>query len=238
VANDSAPKNTGPTVISEKGQKIKILLADNHNMVREGIRKLIECKSDLEVVGETDNGSVVCRMAFELKPEVVVMEVRLPGLDPVKVTKSLINTETPPAVLVLTSFEDESQGLELLKAGANGCIFKTATADDLAQAIRIIRAGQFVCDPSIGKKLLKYVIQANSVVPEKGEQLSPRETELLKLAAEGCSNRDIAIHLALTEGTIKSYFVHLFNKLNVGSRTEAVMEGLKRGLVSLDEGND
>jgi two-component system, NarL family, response regulator LiaR len=229
------PINRDTTVLGDKARKSRILLADSHHMVREGIRKLIESEPDLEVVGEADNAVDACKLAFDLKPNVVVMDGRLPRINPEIAIKKSTNIESSRFVLILTSFEDEEHALGLLKAGANGCIFNTATGDDLIQAIRTIRSGQFVCDPAIEKSLLSYFNKGTPMASGNGEHISPRETEVLELAAKGCSNREIAVHLDLTEGTIKSYLEHIFNKLNVRSRTEAVLEGLKRGLVRLNE---
>jgi two-component system, NarL family, response regulator LiaR len=234
VSNELLPISRDTTVLVNKNRKIRILLADGHHMVREGIRKLIESEKDLEVVGETGNSNDLCKLVLNLKPDVMVIEAHLPGADPVTVIKRLNNPEGPRYILILTSSDDESHALELLRAGANGCIYKTSAGQDLVQAIRMIRAGQFVCDPAIEKSLLIYFNKATSIVPEKGEQLSPRESEVLKLAAEGCTNRDIGVRLSLTEGTVKGYFGHIFDKMNVSSRTEAVTEGLKRGWVTLD----
>jgi two-component system, NarL family, response regulator LiaR len=236
VASNLRSIGNGAAEISDPGRKIKIILADHNYMVRQGIKMLLESQLDFEVVGETD-GNDVYKLALNLKPEVVVMDALLPISDPTIVIKRLINSETTRYVLVLGSHGTESQALRLLQAGAHGCIFKTASGENLSQAIRMIRGGQFVCDPSIEKMLLKYASQATSIHRDE-EHLTSRESEVLRLAADGCSNREIANQLILTEGTVKSYFEHIFNKLSVRSRTEAVMEGLRLGLVKLDERSD
>jgi DNA-binding NarL/FixJ family response regulator len=223
------------TVSGETRQKTRILLADGHHMVRQGIRQLLEREPDFEVVGEADNGMEAVRLAHEFKPDMIIMEARMPRLDAVEVIKRLKTGEQPEAVLILTTYEDEDQTVELLKAGANGCIFKTAPSNELAQAIRMVRAGQFVCDPLVEKKLLKHAVRSSPVALDFGEHLTRREAEVLKLAAKGLSNRDIATYLALTEGTVKGYFVRIFSKMSVSSRTEAVTEAVKRGWVSLED---
>jgi len=193
----------------EKGARIKILLADDHHMVSQGLRHLLEREPDLEVVGEADNGSGAVRLARDLKPDVIVMEARLPGLGSADVVRQIKKFERPQAVLILTAPGDENHTLELLQAGADGCIFKTASCGNLAQAIRVIMVGQFICDLSLERKLLK-------------------------LAAQGLNNSEIAARLYLTLGTVKGYFGHIFGKMEVSSRTQAVLEAIKRGWVSLD----
>jgi DNA-binding NarL/FixJ family response regulator len=222
-------------VSEETRQKTRILLADGHHMVRQGIRQLLERKPDFEVVGETDNGVEAVRLAHELKPDMIIMEARMPRLDSVEVIKRLKTGEQPEAVLILTTYEDEDQTVELLKAGANGCIFKTAPSDELVQAIRMVRAGQFVCDPLVEKKLLKHAVRSSPVALDFGEHLTRREAEVLKLAARGLNNRDIAARLGLAERTVKGHLMNIFDKLGVSSRTEAVREALKRGWVSLED---
>jgi DNA-binding NarL/FixJ family response regulator len=229
-----APSFKNVTVPREKGDKIKILLADNHHMVSQGLRHLLTQEADLEVVGETDHGTDALKLARELGPDVIVMEARLPGLDPADVVRRIKNCENPGAVLILTTTGDEDPALKMLLAGADGCIFKTASCEDLVQAIRVIAAGQFICDPTLERIILKRTSQTPTTTPGDMERLTRRETELLKLAAQGSNNQDIADCLSLTVGTVKSYFGHIFSKMYVKSRTEAVVEGLKRGWVSLD----
>jgi DNA-binding NarL/FixJ family response regulator len=233
-SNTPPPGFKGATVPCEKGARIKILLADDHRMVSQGLRHLLEREPDLELVGEADNGAGAVRLAGELKPDVIVMEARLPRLSSADVVRQIKRFERPLAVLILTEPGDDDRALELLQAGADGCIFKTASCGDLAQAIRVIMVGQFICDLSLERKLLKYISRAGSAAPGGVEQLTPREIELLKLAALGLNNQDIASRMVLTVGTVKGYFAHIFTKMYVRSRTEAVMEGLKRGWVSLD----
>lgn len=221
--------------MSRESRKIRILLADDQLMVRQGIRQILEHEVDFEVVGEADNGVDAVRLAREFEPDVIVMEARMPRLDSVEVMKRLKTVQNSGAVLILTSHGDEDQTVELLKAGVNGCIFKTAPGKDLAQAIRMIQAGQFVCDPLVEMSLLKHAIRRGPVTLEFGQHLTRREAEVLKLAAKGMSNRDIAAYLNLSEGTIKGYFVGVFGKMGVSSRTEAVTEAVKRGWVSLED---
>ncbi len=218
----------------EEGRKTRILLADGHHMVRQGIRRLLESEADFEVVGESDNGSEVVRLARELKPHVIVMEARLPKLDSVDVIKR-IKAEHPEAVILILTSRDEEVSLELLRAGVGGYMLKSAKGEELAQTIRMVRAGQFVCDPLVESRLLKDGGRPRRMAVDFGEHLTRREFQVLTLAAKHMSNRDIADQLGLAEGTVKGYFVTIFGKLGVRSRTEAVLQALKRGWVSLED---
>jgi DNA-binding NarL/FixJ family response regulator len=233
-SNTPPPGFKGATVPCEKGDTIKILLADDHHMVSHGLRHLLEKEADMETLGETDNGAAMVRLSRELKPDVIVMEARLPGLDPANAVRQIKRFERPLYVLLLTAPGDEHHALELLLAGADGCIFKTASYQDLVQAIQVIAAGLFICDPTLERKLLKHLSLASSAAPTGAEQLTHREAEILQLAAQGLNNPDIAARLGLTVGTVKGYFGHIFSKMDVSSRTEAVVEGLKRGWLTLD----
>ena len=218
----------------EARERTRILLADDHHMVRQGIRQLLEREVDFEVVGEADNGLEAVRLASELKPDVVVMEAHMPKLDGVEATRRVKAEHPQAAVLILTSSEEEEYIGELVAAGAGGYLLKSAKGEDLAQTIRMVRAGQFVCDPLVERKLLKHASRPRPVALDFGEHLTRREAEVLKLAAKGMRIRDIAGYLGLAEGTVKGYFVRIFSKMSVGSRTEAVTEAVKRGWVSLE----
>jgi DNA-binding NarL/FixJ family response regulator len=203
-------------------------------MVRQGIRQLLEREGDFEVVGEAENGLEAVRLARELRPHVIVMEARMPNLDSVDVIKR-IKAEHPEAAILVLASRDEEECLELLRAGAGGYLLKSARGEELAQTIRMVRAGQFVCDPLVERRLLKDGGRPRRVALDFGQHLTRREFQVLRLAAKRMSNRDIAGYLGLNEGTVKGYFVTVFGKMGVNSRTEAVLEALKRGWVSLED---
>jgi len=217
----------------KEGDKTRILLADNHHVVRQGIRRLLEREADFDVVGEADNGLDAVRLAHELRPDIVILEARMPKLDTVEVIKR-IKSEYPVAVLILTYYNDD-QIIELLIAGADGYLLMTARIEELVRAIHVIQNGEFICDPLVQKRLLKYAASPRPVALDFGEHLTIREAEILKLAAKGLGNRDIAAYLGLTERTVKGHLVNVFGKMQVGSRTEAVLEALKRGWASLED---
>jgi DNA-binding NarL/FixJ family response regulator len=221
-------------VSGETRAKTRILLADGHHMVRQGIRQILEREADFEVVGESDNGLEAVRLARELKPDIVIMEARMPRLDSPEAIRRIKAEHPEAAILVLTSRDEEECAVELLRAGAGGYLLKSAKGEELAQTIRMVQAGQFVCDPLVERKLLKDAGRPRPVALDFGQHLTRREFQVLRLAAKRMSNRDIAGYLGLTEGTVKGYFVTIFSKMGVGSRTEAVLEALKRGWVSLE----
>jgi DNA-binding NarL/FixJ family response regulator len=233
-SNTPLPGFKVATVPGKKGARLKILLADDHHMVSQSLRRLLENEADLEVVGEADNGVGAVRLVRELKPDVIILEARLPGPGSADAVRQIKKFERPQYVLVLTAPGDDDHTLELLLAGADGCIFKTASCEDLVRAIRVIAAGQFICDPTLERKILKRTGQTGTAAPGSAEQLTHREAELLNLAAKGLNNKVIAARLSLTVGTVKGYFGHIFSKMSVNCRTQAVMEGIKRGWVSLD----
>jgi len=221
-------------VSGEARRKTRILLADDHHMVRQGIRQLLEREVDFEVVGEADNGLEAVRLARQVRPDVIVMEARMPRLDAVEVTRR-IKTEHPQAtILVLTTFNDEEHVVSLIGAGADGYLLKSAPGDELAQSIRLVRAGEFVSHPVVARQLYRRatrrLVAVNSV-----EHLTRRELEVLRLAARGMSNSDIAHELGLGLRTVKGHFEAIFSKMGVRSRTEAVLEALKQGWVCLQD---
>ena len=222
----------GEDVSGETRQKITILLADDHCMVRQGIRNLLEQEANFEVVGETGNGLGAVKLARELRPDVIVMEAHMPRLDAVEVTRR-IKVEHPEAtMLILTNCDDEEYIMGLIGAGADGYLLKSASKKELAQSIRLIRAGEFVSDPVVMQKLYKRATR-RAVAVISAVHLTRREVEVLKLGARGMSNRDIAGELGIGLRTVKGHFETIFGKMGVSSRTEAALEALKRGWVSL-----
>lgn len=213
-------------MLERERDRIRILLADGHHLVRQGIRQLLDQETDFEVLVEVDNGLEAVRLARELKPDIVIMEARMPGLDSVEAIKQ-IKTDLPEtAVIILTAYQKEEYIIELLGAGAAGYLLKSSHGDELVQAVRLIRAGEFVSHPLVAQKLFKRAtrrpLAVNSV-----EHLTHRELEVLKLAARGMSNRDIAAELDVGLRTVKGHLTTIFDKMSVKSRTEAVLKALK-----------
>ena len=214
--------------------RIRILLADGQQLVRQGIRQLLEREADLEVIGEATDGVETVRLARELKPDIVIMEARMSGLDSIEATRR-IRTELPEtAVIILTTCEEEGYIVGLLGVGATGYLLKSTRGDELVQGIRFVRAGEFVAHPLVAQKLSKRAIRRPLTV-DSVEHLTNRELEVLKLAAKGMNNREIAAELGIGLRTIKGHLMTIFSKMNVKSRTEAVLKALKQGWVRLDD---
>jgi len=217
--------------------KIRILIADDHAVVREGTRRILEQESDMEVVGEAGDGEEAVNLATSLKPDVAIMDISMPKMDGIEATK-LIKAACPSiSVLALSAYDDDQFVFSLLEAGAAGYLLKSVRSRELLDAIRAVYSGESVLHPSIARKVLNRFVSASGK-PEGKEpsgMLSDREMEVLKLAAKGLSNQDIAEKLCLSIRTVQGHLGHIFNKLQVGSRTEAVVRGLKEGWVTLDD---
>jgi len=215
----------------------KILLADDHPMLRQGIRQLLEREQDFEVVAEAGDGEEAVRLASELMPDVVVMDVSMPKLNGLESTKQIRAKHPAIAVLVLTIHDEDEYIVGLLEAGAIGYLLKSAYGEELVQAIRSVRAGEFVLHPIVGQRLLKRAAryQLKPIRLEGVEQLTTREVDVLRLAARGMSNKEIALELGIGVRTVKGHLVNIFAKMGVGSRTEAVLRALKRGWIVLED---
>ncbi|MBA7609594.1 Transcriptional regulatory protein DegU [subsurface metagenome] len=218
----------------QMGKKTTILLADDQHMVRQGIRKLLEREANFEVVGEADNTLDAVRLAHELKPDVIIMQARRPTLGGVEAIRRCKAEHPQTAVIILTMYQEEEYIAELLRAGAAGYLLKTARIEELVEAIRSVRVGEFVCDVALVQKILKRTARPQPVAIDCGEHLTRRETEVLTLAAK-MNNRDIAGRLGIAERTVKGHLTIIFEKMNVGSRTEAVLEALKHSWISLED---
>ncbi len=186
------------------------------------------------MVGEADNTLEVISLAREFKPDVVIMQARRPNLGGVESIRQLKTEHPETVVLILTMYDEEEYIAELLRAGAAGYLLKTIGIEELVQAIRSVCSGEFVCNAALAQRLLKHAARPQPVALDYGQHMTHRETEVLKLAAR-MSNYDIAAHLGLAERTVKGHLTNIFQKLNVGSRTEAVLEAIKRGWISLED---
>ena len=217
--------------------RTRILLADDHPMLRQGIRQLLEREQDFEVVAEAGDGEEAVKLASELKPHVVVMDISMPKLSGLEATKQIKAKHPATAVLVLTIHDEDEYITGLLDAGVAGYLLKSAYGPELVNAIRSIRTGELVLHPVIGQKLLKRMaaLQPKPIKLDSVEQLTNREIDVLKLAAKGMSNRDIAVKLGIGLRTVKGHLVSIFSKMRVGSRTEAVLQALKRGWIILED---
>lgn len=217
--------------------KIKVLIADDHAVVREGTRRILEQEPDMEVVGEAGDGEEAVNLAASLKPDVAIIDIAMPKLDGIEATKRIKATWPSINVLILSAYDDDQFIFSLLEAGAAGYLLKNIRSRELIDAIRAVYSGESVLHPSIARKVLNRFVSASGK-PEGQEPsgvLSDREMEVLRLAAKGLSNQDIAEKLCLSIRTVQGHLGHIFNKLQVGSRTEAVVRALKEGWVTLDD---
>jgi NarL family two-component system response regulator LiaR len=217
--------------------RTRILIADDHAVLREGMRNLLEKEKDLEVVGEASDGEEAASLGAELKPDVVLMDIVMPKLSGIEATKLIKQASPATAILVLTAYSDIRYIIGLLEAGACGYLLKSARGCDIVGAIRAVRSGDSVLDPVITRKLLERAMGSPAGSGEPGAKglLSQREIEVLRLAASGMSNKDIAKQLFVTMRTVKAHLANIFNKIGCGSRTDAIIKGLKEGYITLDD---
>ena len=217
--------------------KIKILIADDHAVVREGTRRILEQDQGLEVVAEAGDGEEAVRLATNLKPDVAIIDIAMPNIDGIEATRQIKALCPDTTVLILTAYDDDQFIFSLLEAGAAGYLLKSVRGRELIDAVRSVHAGESVLHPAIARKILNRFVPSSGK-PTKEESLdvlSQREMEVLKLAARGLSNQDIAEELCLSMRTIQGHLGHIFSKLQVSSRTEAVIRALKAGWVTLDD---
>jgi len=217
-------------------EKIRVLLAEDHVVVRESIRQLLEKEPDLNVVGEAGDGEQAVQMVGRLTPDVVVLDVAMPKLNGIEATKQIKALKPTTAILILTAYDYDQYVFALLEAGAAGYLLKDVSGQELISAIRAVHRGDSVLHPTIARKVMQKFRSPVKAGEARGlELLTEREREVLKLAAKGKSNKEIAEDLVLSVRTVEAHLGNIFNKLGVGSRTEAIIHALKKGWVELEQ---
>jgi DNA-binding NarL/FixJ family response regulator len=221
----------------------RILLVDDQTLIRQGIRMLLSTEPGMEVIGEAANGREALRMIEQLRPEVVLMDVRMPEMDGVTATREAVLRFPEVGVIILTTFDDEEYIFEGLRAGARGYLLKDISSEEMAEAVRIVSMGGALIQPSITRKVLsEFARLANPPASEKpappkkppahlDEPLTERELDVLRCISDGLSNREIAERLVITEGTVKNHVSNLIAKLNVRDRTQALIKAQELGLL-------
>jgi DNA-binding NarL/FixJ family response regulator len=216
---------------------IKVLIADDQALVRTGFRKILESEPDLEVIGEAGDGGEAVEAALLLRPDVVLMDIRMPRLDGLEATRRLAGKTR---VLVLTTFDVNEYVYEALRAGASGFLLKDAPADQLVTAIRVVAAGEALLAPSITRRLIEEFARRplSNARPTQLEALSPRELEVLRLVARGLSNAEIAGELYVSDATVKTHVSRILQKLSLRDRVQAVVLAYESGLLRPGEAGD
>jgi DNA-binding NarL/FixJ family response regulator len=216
-------------------KKIRILLVDDQRLMREGLRILLEMEPDLEVAGEAENGEVALEAYEALQPDVVLMDVRMPGMDGVEATWRLHERWPKARVIILTTFDDDEYIFEGLRAGAMGYLLKDVSGHDLAEAVRTVAGGGALIQPSVARKVVaefaRVASPARPVEAGLPEPFSDREREILELLAHGLSNAEIAQRLSLAQGTVKNYVTAILQKLGARDRTQAAIRARELGLI-------
>ena len=214
---------------------IRILLVDDQRLMREGLRILLKLEPDLEIAGEAEDGKAALDAYEALHPDVVLMDVRMPGMDGVEATWRLRERWPKARIVILTTFDDDEYVFEALRAGALGYLLKDVSGHDLAQAVRTVAAGGALIEPSVAAKVIaefaRMAPPARDVDAGLAEPLSEREVQILRLLAGGLTNRQIAERMSMAEGTIKNYVTNILGKLGARDRTQAAIRARKMGLL-------
>ena len=213
---------------------IRVVVADDQGMVRSGFSVLLNAQPDIEVIGEAVNGQEAIARAAELRPDVILMDVRMPVLDGLHATREITAMPDPPKILVLTTFDLDDYVYEALRAGASGFLLKDASATELANAVRLVAAGDALLSPGVTRRLIAEFARMGaprSPTRKQIEGLTERESEVLALVARGMSNAEIADHLVVAEQTIKTHVGRILMKLGLRDRTQAVVLAYESGLV-------
>jgi DNA-binding NarL/FixJ family response regulator len=217
------------------GHQIRIVLADDHAVVRQGFRQFLEEAGDIEVVAEAEDGAEAIQLVESHLPDVAVVDIRMPEVTGVEATRRIKERFPQVRVLVLTAYDDDPYVFALLQAGADGYVLKTASGDELVQAVRTVHTGVPALSPEIAAKVMRQAVSGRPEgAAEQVESLTTRELDVLRLAARGLTNRAIGHELDISHRTVQGHLANIYGKLMVNSRTEAVTEALRRGWIVIE----
>lgn len=214
-------------------EPIKVLLADDHAVVRAGIRQFLERAPDIQVVQEAEDGQAAKTLIRQHKPDVVVLDIQMPKATGIDVTKWIRSQNIDTGILILTAYDDDPYVLAVLRAGANGYILKTASPDQIVQSVRDVHAGRSAIQAAVAKRLLDTITGRLETLPI--ENLTHREMEVLTQVAQGYTNKAIGVQLGISDRTVQGHLAKIFTKLQASSRTEAVMRAVSMGILSTDQ---
>ena len=220
--------------MSGENDMIHVMVADDHAIVRKGICALLATEPDIEVVGEAQDGQEAIKVAQRVQPEVILMDLVMPGLDGLEATRHISARQPEARILVLTSFAGDDKIFPAIRAGALGYLLKDSGPDELVQAIRQVYRGESSLHPSIARRLLRELSEPSRPGPTS-DSLTVRELEVIRLIAKGHSNREMSDRLAISEATVRTHVSNILSKLNLCSRTQAALYALREGLASLHE---
>jgi len=215
--------------------KIRILIADDHPTFREGLARILKEQSDMDVIAEADDGQEAVNLAIELHPDVAILDISMPNLDGVHATEAIKTACPDTAILILSAYRHDPYILGAIKAGASGYLLKETRVRELVNAIRSLHAGETVLDSNVAKKVFDKLGHSTGMDSKMPQELHEREMEVLRLVAKGMGNKEIAGELSISIRTVQAHLVNIFNKLNVSSRTEALVRALKEGWITTDE---
>ena len=214
---------------------VRILLADDHALFRQGLRTLLELEADFHVIGEAENGRVALRSAIETRPDVVLMDIQMPLLDGVEATRAILEVSPQIRIIILTMYRQDRYVYQAVKAGAWGYLLKDATASEVVEAIRAVARGEALLDATLADAIIdEFGLEAETPANTSATELSEREIALLRLLASGSTNQEIALALGISEKTVRNRLSDIFHKLHLANRTQAAIYAIREGLSELD----
>ena len=213
---------------------IRVLLADDHAVVRAGIRQFLEQAEDIQVVAEADDGEIAQKLIAEHKPDVAVLDIQMPKATGIEVTRRVRADQREVGILILTAYDDAPYVMAVLQAGANGYVLKTAAPSEIIRAVRDVHAGNSALDANLLNKMMAQISKEKETLP--AEKLTKREMEVLTLVGKGYTNKAIGVQLGISDRTVQGHLAHIFSKLQSASRTEAVMRAVSLGWLPSDLG--